>query len=1421
MRAAFVFGLILLLLAAGGTATLAARSVPCQGLQATLPADALAAPGQLAAPPASLPTPATSGEGLALWLAAALLVAMAVVLAALALRTGPQAGPAPAVAGAGRQAVYGSWRAFVIVVLLAALVAAALLALWLARGGPQRPASDSLRPAAPQVALQPMAAPARPAALLRSAPRRAQEITPVPGRITAGRWVRGDVPIGLVLAPAEVYTSLGGGAEVLGYVALGERVSLLAGADGFEWLVIEAGGARGWVTGEAVSLPLSQLLQLLPLIPLVPPDTPLDPAVDTGALRATAQVVNGTSVALTATAVRGSAPTAVPVFTPGAPAPADGPIAVVIADSDVYATPQDVSSVRASVAAGERVRLLARSRDMGWLIVETERAEQGWVSGDALVLPLAQVRELANVPLAPLDIVAVPTFTPAPPEATDEGLEPTAIPNPNDGIPLAVLGPGEVYGAPDAAAGVLDGIAPGEEVLAFVRTPDGAWIGVTTARGVDGWVRRELLDLSDDLLAQLRIYRETGTIDGPGDETATAQAQLGTATAQADARSQTAAAQTAEAQVQGDEPRQTAAAQTAEAQGEEPPATDTAVPQVLPSTLPATEGPTAPPTATPEAQARTVIRADWPGRLEVGESDTVTVRLLNEAVLPNLPTVAPDRTAQAASPVPVGTPDTSLPRAFGAAYTACATARLAAGDGLQARLVTDEGCLPIDVEQVEWTWQVTAAEAGAYAPLVQIDVTWTPADGGEPIRQTVWAETIHIPADAPLIPSRQLGTLSLASAGLGTVLTAPLLYRRRREAARSSPEVQIDMLASGDRGDVREPGAPSWPSPQVLIDMLASGDRGDVREPGELPWPSPQEPSQEPPDTQVAPGAAGERARPEPHLNTEFKGVGPDEPLPVGREVSLFVWVGEQIASGLSRGSRPFAFNFAGEQEPVTFVVQLDADPECWRIEAVQPEMVVAPSGTTDQAAVFRVTALTAGRDKLYLSVERADTRAVVQHVWLPVQAADPSAGEVRPAGAAAGAAMPDSIRRAVQLPLDAAGLRPREVRITVASGRDAESFTAVVDAELPGGHLHQIYTVPVSAMAVQNATLRLRQELERMVLFSVEDGGATYYPFADPYSLTVEPALAREAAVSLADAGQQVWQLLFQGPRAPEGLKQAVLALRDLPHGSELQVVIESQQFIVPWALLYDKPGEINAETLDWSGFWGYRYIMDVLPPGNYPEPTISDLPPGVGLLFHDDESLRRFTDEQERFVRRALGVQRIRIACGAAEVRRALAEAGDSTLLYVYCHGQHESGAVRPGALPSESALTFSRGDRVRLADMRRIVTGPLSGRPLVFLNACEGATQDAFYYDGFMPFFIEECGARGFIGTEVKAPQLLAHDFALRFLERFGEGRPVGEILWQLRRYYLEKHNNPLAFNYTLYGLDEVQLARPLLVGKTPEQ
>jgi hypothetical protein len=76
--------------------------------------------------------------------------------------------------------------------------------------------------------------------------------------------------------------------------------------------------------------------------------------------------------------------------------------------------------------------------------------------------------------------------------------------------------------------------------------------------------------------------------------------------------------------------------------------------------------------------------------------------------------------------------------------------------------------------------------------------------------------------------------------------------------------------------------------------------------------------------------------------------------------------------------------------------------------------------------------------------------------------------------------------------------------------------------------------------------------------------------------------------------------------------------------------------------------------------------------------------------------------------------------------------------------------------------------------------------------------------------MPYFIEEVGARGFIGTEVKAPVFLAHDVAVRFLTAFADGQPVGDILWHLRRHYLDTHHNILAFNYSLYCPGDVRLA-----------
>jgi hypothetical protein len=546
----------------------------------------------------------------------------------------------------------------------------------------------------------------------------------------------------------------------------------------------------------------------------------------------------------------------------------------------------------------------------------------------------------------------------------------------------------------------------------------------------------------------------------------------------------------------------------------------------------------------------------------------------------------------------------------------------------------------------------------------------------------------------------------------------------------------------------------------------------------------------------LTPAVLGEEAPTlPPHLNTRFEGLAPDQPLPVGQRVPFVVWVG--LPTG--QRSEPFQFTFPNDDTPVTFTVQLHAVPDTWTVKVIEPTMIVAPPGTTTQEAEFLVTAKQPGRDTLFVTVAHAETDATVQHLCLPVYAAQ----EVAPAS-------PPPAREPIEVsfPLEDTSLKRQTVEIALCPGADGEGFDAVVRADLANHTIWETYRVPVSTDEIQNAALRLRQELERIVFYPGKESGGPF-PFASLDTLTIDETLARETAVALADAGQQFWCLLFEAPRAPAALKQFAADLRELAHGSSVQIVLYSQRFIIPWFLLYDKPGPITADTLDWTGFWGYRFRLGGIPPGRYPTPIINDQPPGLLALFNDEANLRSFTTAQEQAIRTVLNQETWHGIWGDAAVRESLRIPEAIALVYCYCHGTHTSGAVKAATLASESALSFSTGAQVRLADLRRLPATYFARRPLVFLNACEGGTQDAFYYDGFMPYFIEELGARGFIGTEVKAPQLLAHDIALHFLEAFAAGQPVGDILWRLRRHYLDTHHNILAFNYSLYCRGDVRV------------
>ncbi|MBC8076441.1 MAG: CHAT domain-containing protein, partial [Chloroflexales bacterium] len=84
-------------------------------------------------------------------------------------------------------------------------------------------------------------------------------------------------------------------------------------------------------------------------------------------------------------------------------------------------------------------------------------------------------------------------------------------------------------------------------------------------------------------------------------------------------------------------------------------------------------------------------------------------------------------------------------------------------------------------------------------------------------------------------------------------------------------------------------------------------------------------------------------------------------------------------------------------------------------------------------------------------------------------------------------------------------------------------------------------------------------------------------------------------------------------------------------------------------------------------------------------------------------------------------------------------------------------------------------------------------------------------ALLYSGLVPYLIQK-GARGVIGTEVDTPALFAAEFAKRFFQRFlTEQIGLGQLMLELRREFVEKHNNISGLFYSLYSNGAVCVVR----------
>lgn len=123
-----------------------------------------------------------------------------------------------------------------------------------------------------------------------------------------------------------------------------------------------------------------------------------------------------------------------------------------------------------------------------------------------------------------------------------------------------------------------------------------------------------------------------------------------------------------------------------------------------------------------------------------------------------------------------------------------------------------------------------------------------------------------------------------------------------------------------------------------------------------------------------------------PSLNTRFQGIAPHESFPIGRRVTLLIWVGAPLASDHWQSSR--SLRWPGElSSTLALRVRVRAASPAWAIVAEEPTLLAEPWGSA-RIARYQVLARRPERTKLAINLERADTDSLVQHVLLGVNAA-------------------------------------------------------------------------------------------------------------------------------------------------------------------------------------------------------------------------------------------------------------------------------------------------------------------------------------------------------------------------------------------------------------------------------------------------
>lgn len=295
------------------------------------------------------------------------------------------------------------------------------------------------------------------------------------------------------------------------------------------------------------------------------------------------------------------------------------------------------------------------------------------------------------------------------------------------------------------------------------------------------------------------------------------------------------------------------------------------------------------------------------------------------------------------------------------------------------------------------------------------------------------------------------------------------------------------------------------------------------------------------------------------------------------------------------------------------------------------------------------------------------------------------------------------------------------------------------------------------------------------------------------------------EALSLLAVKGTAAFNRIFPRGESRDLINQAL----EQAHGRTLQIT--SNDFLLPWEILYDRP---ITSRIDVLGFWGMRHIISrslaqSIRPGDFVAPYFVSRRPRVGMITchelthvvnYEIPALQKMDDKGTIALSLLPTLKTSRRSEELSTFKDFLGR--HQEIIHFACHAYEKKPS-------SQSLLRVEEAFDVTMENFDSY-DFQIEKFPLVILNACRTGTMDPSRTSNWASRFWA-LGARGVLATEFRVPDWFAALFVEQLYKRLlskKSRKPLGKSLLETRYHFWNQSGNPLGLAYALYASPNIQ-------------